>query len=102
MPVDTSLTGLRKFTKNVAFMTSDKLRTQVSTISGLKEILNGELKSGGKFTLGEVCSFSLPIITLCAMIVLIIFVVLLNIVFFWLPIFRLCLPIPLSSKKGNA
>jgi hypothetical protein len=99
MPVDTSLAGLRKFGKSVAFMTSDKLRNQLSTIG--KEILKGNLNTGASppFGLGEICSFSLPIITLCAMILLIVFVIVLNIAFFWLPIFRICLPIPLISPK---
>jgi hypothetical protein len=96
---DTSLAGLRKFAKNVAFMTSDKVRSQVSTID--KDFLKSGPTSGPGFTLGEICSFSLPIITLCAMIVLILFVILLNIVFFWLPIFRICLPIPMISKQGG-
>ena len=97
MPVDTSLAGLRKFDKSVAFMTSDKLRSQLSAIG--KEILKGNLNAATQFSLGEICSFSLPIITLCAMILLIVFVIVLNIAFFWLPIFRICLPIPLSSPK---
>ena len=96
MPVDTSLAGLRKFGKSVAFMTSDKLRSQISAIG--KDILKGNLGSGTQYSLGEICSFSLPIITLCAMILLIVFVIVLNIAFFWLPIFRICLPIPLIKK----
>jgi hypothetical protein len=35
---------------------------------------------------------SIPIITICALIVLMIFISLLNIVFWWLPFFKLCLP----------
>jgi hypothetical protein len=95
MPVDLSLAGLRKFTKNVAFMTSKDLRNKISTISD--KVLKGNLDSSAGFTLGEICSFSLPIITICAMIVLIVFVILLNIAFFWLPIFRICLPIPVKK-----
>lgn len=40
------------------------------------------------------CSFSLPIITLVAMILLMIMVVLLNLLFFWLPWVKICLPFP--------
>ena len=97
LPVDTSIAGLRKFAKNVAFLTSNKLRGQVNSVSDLKKLLNGELASGDSPTLGEICSFSLPIITLCAMIVLIIFIILLNIAFWWLPFFRLCFPIPMKK-----
>jgi len=45
-----------------------------------------------------ICSFSLPSITLVAMILLMIMISLLNIVFFWMPFVRICLPFP-SIKK---
>ena len=41
-----------------------------------------------------ICSFSIPVVTLVAMILLMIIVTLLNIVFFWLPWVRICLPFP--------
>lgn len=45
-----------------------------------------------------ICSFSLPVITLVAMILLMIMISLLNIVFFWLPWVRICLPFPKLEK----
>lgn len=41
-----------------------------------------------------ICSFSIPIVTIVAMILLMIMVSLLNIIFFWLPWIRICLPFP--------
>ncbi len=41
-----------------------------------------------------ICSFSLPVITLVAMILLMIMISLLNIIFFWLPWIKICLPFP--------
>lgn len=41
-----------------------------------------------------ICSFSLPVITLVAMILLMIMISLLNILFFWLPWVKICLPFP--------
>lgn len=41
-----------------------------------------------------ICGFNIPIITIVAFIVLFIFLVLLNIVFWWLPFVRICIPIP--------
>ena len=41
-----------------------------------------------------ICSFSLPVITLVAMILLMIMISLLNIIFFWLPWVKICLPFP--------
>jgi hypothetical protein len=50
---------------------------------------------------GLVCSFSIPIITICALILLIIFVKLLDMVFFWMPFFQICLPLPKFSAKES-
>ncbi len=99
MPVDTSIAGLRKFQKNVSFLLSDKLRQQMECATDLKKAMDGNLACGDTFALGMICSFSIPIITICALIVLMIFLYLLNIIFWWLPFFRICLPIILKSKK---
>jgi hypothetical protein len=62
--------------------------------------MDGELESSPSFELGFICSLSIPIITLCAFILLMIFVQLLNIVFWWLPFFKICFPIPTLKAKG--
>ena len=76
LPVDTSLAGLRKFKKNVAFLISDKLKGQMSAVDDAVSALKGNLGGGSSFDLGELCSFSIPIITLCAFIVMMIFIIL--------------------------
>jgi hypothetical protein len=53
---------------------------------------------GPKLGIQWICSFSLPVITLVAMILLMIMISLLNIVFFWLPWVRICLPFPKIEK----
>jgi hypothetical protein len=68
-------------------------------VTGLKKALNGEVGSPQSFDLGMICQFSIPIITICALVVLIIFLALLNIVFFWLPFFEVCAPVPVRSDK---
>ena len=98
MPIDTSIAGLRKFRKNVAFQISDQLRSQMNSVVDMKKALDGDLASGQEFNLGVICSFSIPIITICAMIVLLLFVFLLNIVFWWVPFLRICLPIRLKAR----
>ena len=45
-----------------------------------------------------ICSFSLPVITLVAMLLLMIMISLLNILFFWMPWVRICLPFPKMNK----
>jgi hypothetical protein len=98
MPIDTSIKGLRKFNKNVGILISKQLREQMSSVTDLKKALDGNLASGEGFDLGVICSFSIPIITICALVVLLIFLILLNIVFWWLPFFRLCFPIALKAE----
>jgi hypothetical protein len=98
MPIDTSIKGLRKFNKNVGILISKQLREQMSSVTDLKKALDGNLASGEGFDLGVICSFSIPIITICALVVLLVFLILLNIVFWWLPFFRLCFPIALKAE----
>ncbi len=118
MPADTTPAGLRKFDRNTAFVLSDVLCGQVSAIRSMSfgDLVRAVLpfpfhkdlgvkagnirpcsESGGGF--GMVCSFSLPIITICALIMLLIMVKLLDIVLFWMPFFQICLPLP---KKGGS
>jgi len=114
LPVDTTPAGLRKFDKNTAFVMSDVLCGQVGKMSGMsfgdlimsvlpfplhKDLSGGDMAPcpGG----GLVCSLSIPIITIVAMILLFIFVKLLDIVFFWMPFFQICLPLPNFSAKDQ-
>ncbi|MGK7889725.1 MAG: hypothetical protein AB4042_10350, partial [Leptolyngbyaceae cyanobacterium] len=52
---------------------------------------------GGGLILNWICGFNIPIITICAFIVLSIFLQLFNIIFWWLPFIRICIPIPRRS-----
>ncbi|HEX8556843.1 MAG TPA: hypothetical protein VF668_02010 [Pyrinomonadaceae bacterium] len=101
LPVDVSLAGLRKFKKNVGFIISKELNRKLEGVAGKeKDILdNNASVSDGGIDVGFICSFSLPIITLCAFILLMIIVILLNIVFWWIPLLKICFPIPLAAKK---
>ncbi len=102
LPVDTSIAGLRKFNKNVAFAISNKLRQQMDCATGtdVHKLLNGTADAcTERVDLGMICSFSIPIITICAMIVLMIFVILMNIIFFWVPFLKICFPLPLKAKE---
>lgn len=117
MPIDTTPAGLRKFDKNTAFVMSDTLCGQVNKLGGMSFAdlimsvlpfpLHKDLDSGGGkpcgdgISAGMVCSFSIPIITIVALILLIIFVKLLDIIFFWMPFFQICLPLPKFSAKDS-
>jgi len=96
LPENTGIAGLRKFKKNVSVLISKNLRNQMERMTGLKL---GDLDEGNipgekdpGFNLGMICSFSIPIITICALLLLMIIVQLLNIVFWWLPFFKICFP----------
>ncbi len=92
LPADVSIAGLRKFQKGVGFATSKALRNKIANIAG-KEILDGQKPAEGNFDLGHICSFALPIITLCAFILLLVIAVILNLVFWWLPFLKICFPV---------
>jgi hypothetical protein len=50
-------------------------------------------------SLGMICSLSIPIITICALILLMIIVNLLDLIFRWIPYFIMCFPLPGFSAK---
>lgn len=82
---------------NVAFVVPRGLAGFLNSNTA-KSLLKGN-GSKGKIGLDWICGFNIPIITLCAFIVLTIFLYLLNIIFWWLPIVKICVPIPRSMVK---
>ncbi len=118
LPIDTSPAGLRKFDKNTAFMMSDLLCGQVNRMKGITfadlvfsilpfpfhKGLNvpdaGGCKDNG-LSIGMMCSLSIPIITICALILLIIIVTLLDFIFKWLPFLMVCFPLPGFKAKDE-
>jgi hypothetical protein len=99
LPLDTTAAGFRKFDKGVAFLMSDELRNQMARVPSLQALTNGAIGPAG-IGLGWICSFSIPIITICAMILLFVIVIALNLVFFWIPFFKICLPVPTLKGKS--
>ena len=117
LPIDTSPAGLRKFDKNTAFMISDMLCGQINRVKGMtladlvlsvlpwpfhKDLPTsdgGPCTSGG-IEVGMMCSLSIPIITICALLMLMIIVSLLDIIFRWMPFFIFCFPLPKFKSKS--
>jgi hypothetical protein len=99
MPLDTSPAALRKYRKNVTFLLSDQLKQQMGRLNDLRSMSEGTFRDGS-LDIGLICSFSIPIITICALLVLMIFISLLNIIFWWLPLFRICLPLGLKARSS--
>lgn len=119
LPFDTTPAGLRKHNKNTAFVMSDVLCGQVQRAKGLgfidlvlsvlpwpfhKDLDVGDTGPCGspQASLGMICSLSLPIITICALILLMIIVSLLDLIFRWMPFFAICFPVPKLKGKGDA
>ena len=113
LPDFTDRRSLRKLKPNVAFILPKKLKDIVDGNSGLDDLIKGKLKGGagapggsddsgdsdgsgggGGFKLAWICGFNIPLITLCAFFVLSIFLSLLNIIFWWLPFIKICIPFP--------
>lgn len=100
LPVKTSIADLRKYPKNIGFVLSNQLQEQMSRVTDLKSAMEGQLAAGEEVDVGMLCSFSIPIITICALIVLMVFLSLLNIVFWWMPFVRTCLPIAVRGDSS--
>lgn len=85
--------SVRRFRPNVAFQVPATLANLLNKTSP-KKFLEGKGASTDGPDLGWICGFSIPIITLCAFIVLNIFLQLLNIIFWWLFFIKICIPFP--------
>jgi hypothetical protein len=99
MPTDVSVAGLRKFKKGVSFMLSKSMNQKANQVGAgmLKDPPELEAADGGDFAF--ICSFSIQIIFIVAFFLLLIFVLVLNFVFWWIAFFKICLPIPKSLIK---
>jgi hypothetical protein len=89
--------NVKSFVPNVAFNVPPSISNLLSANSP-DDFLKGKAKAGGAGGLAWICGFNIPIITLCAFIVLNIFLSLLNIVFWWMAFIKICIPVPASLK----
>lgn len=85
--------GLGSIKPNVAFAVPPVLSNLLGKNSP-EDILGGKDTQADGSGLMWLCSFSIPIITICAFILLNLMISLLNIVFWWLPFVKICIPIP--------
>jgi hypothetical protein len=111
LPVDTSPAALRRYPKGASFLISDVLCGQ---IGAARKLTLGDLvlsilpwpfhkdlpePSSEPCASGMLCSLSIPIVTLCALILLIIITTLFTIFFGWLPFLFSCFPMKLKAKE---
>ena len=87
---------LKSLKPNVSFVLPPKLQNLLG--GSPKDMMSGKLNDGG-LSLGWICSFSIPIITLCAFIVLNIFLSLFDLFFRWMLFIKICIPFPKIGGK---
>ena len=85
--------SLQAMKPNVAFELPPSLQNLLMK-NDPADLLAGGGKKGGELGIGWLCSFSIPIITICAFIALNLILSLLNIFLRWMPFVKICLPIP--------
>lgn len=90
---DLDLDALKAIAPDVAVKVPPKIQQFMDKLN-LNDLMNGEAKTGPSLNFGMICGFSIPIITICAFFILQIFLSLLNIIFFWLPFVKICIPFP--------
>ncbi|HEX9107841.1 MAG TPA: hypothetical protein VF832_11445, partial [Longimicrobiales bacterium] len=82
---------LKSLKPNVAFTLPPALQNLLQ--GNPKDLMSGK-PSGGSMTIGWICSFSIPVITFCAFIVLNIFLSLFDLIFNWMLFIKICIPYP--------
>jgi len=87
-----SLADFKRLKPNVSFQLPPSLANLLQ--GDMKKLKDGEPSGGGGFDIFWLCSFSIPIITLCAFIVLNIFLSLFDLIFQWMAFIKICIPIP--------
>ncbi len=89
---DFDLKSLPKLKPNVAFEVPRQLAQFLN--QDFSKFPDQKPGDGTDTKIAWICAFSIPIITICAFILLSIIIALLNILFFWLPLVKICLPFP--------
>jgi hypothetical protein len=98
LPDPTDRDFLKQLRPNVAFAVPGALFKMLQQ-NDPKKLIKGEgSSSGGPSQPDWICGFNIPIITICAFILLSIILSLLNIIFWWLPFVKICIPIPRSMR----
>ena len=90
---------LRSVKPNVAFVIPPKLAGLIQ--SDAKKLMAGAI-SAPATGVKAMCSLSIPIITICAFILLAIMLSILDVVFRWMPFVKICVPVPNLSTSQSA
>lgn len=93
-----NITDFRKVKPNVAFEVPPNIANLLQ--GDMAKLKDGEGSTAG-LGIAWICSFSLPIITLCAFIVLSIFLSLFDLIFRWMAFIKICIPVPKRTEGGS-
>lgn len=88
---------LKKLRPNIAFTVPASMQNLLS--GDPLDLLDGKKPADSGLKLGWICSFNIPIITICAFIVLNIFLSLFDLFFRWMMFIKICIPFP--KKDGG-
>lgn len=86
---------LKQLKPNVSFVVPKSMQSLLA--GDPEDLLEGKKPADNGLNLDWICSFNIPIITICAFIVLNIFLSLFNLFFQWLLFIKICIPFP---RKG--
>lgn len=90
--------NMRKYKRGVAIEMPPALAKMMDKVT--PEMLKGDgLGPGTGVSVGWICSFSLQIIFLVAFVVMFLFLLMLNFVFWWMAFLKICIPIPVPEKS---
>lgn len=86
-----TLAAMKKLKPNVSFLLPPELQNLL--MASPKDLMEGKGKKN-ELGIGWICSFSIPVITFCAFIVLNIFLSLFDLIFRWMLFIKICIPYP--------
>jgi hypothetical protein len=92
-----SIGDLRKFKRGIGMEVPPDLRSLMDRVNPDMAKGGGLSDGGPSWQLGMICSFSIQIVMMVAFIVMFIFLLLLNFVFWWLAFLKICFPIPVKK-----
>ena len=90
------IADLKRIKPNISFELPPSISGALQ--GDMKKLSDGE-NPGGGVGIFWLCSFSIPVITLCAFICLNIFLSLFDIIFSWMAWFKICIPIPYPKDE---
>jgi len=100
LPDATDRNLLKSLKPNVAFVVPAALNNLLGN-NKADDLVKGSGNASPSPDLQWICSFSIPIITICAFIVLNIFLSLFDLIFRWMLFIKICIPFPKISTGGG-